>query len=805
ADYALWQRGWLQEEAIGSQLRYWQEQLAGAPALLKLPTDHPRPAMQRFVGAQQRMRLSAEVLQELKALSQREGVTLFMTLLAAFQVLLLRYTGQEDLVVGIPIANRSRQELEGLIGFFVNTLALRTDLSGHPSFRQVLQRVREVALQAYAHQDVPFEKVVEMLELERSLSYTPLFQVFFSLQNMPMSELELAGLSWQPLELEQRTARFDLSLVLTESAQGLACSLEYNTDLFEAATISRLLGHWHTLLEEVVLCINRPIGQIPLLTTAEREQQLLLWNATDNFFPAPYSLAQLFEQQVERTPDAVALIFERQQVTYRVLDQYANRLAHYLSRLGVVPDQFVGVAMERSLELVVALLGILKAGGAYLPLDPNYPSERLAYMLEDSRPVLLLTQRSLRAHLPATTIPVLCLDQLWETSDVEPDGPLAISQHPEHLAYVIYTSGSTGQPKGTMITQRGICNSLQWMQETYQLTERDCILQKTSLSFDPSVWEFFWPLLTGARLVLARPEGQADHAYLFDVLAQEEVTTLNFAPSELRLFVEEQGWEQAWSVRRVMCGGEALPAGLQERFSVQRNARLSNLYGPTEATIEASFWPCEAWEQGIVPIGRPIHNVNLYVLDAYQEPVPIGVVGELYIGGIGLARGYHQRPDLTAERFVPHPFSQESGQRLYRTGDLVRYRADGVLMFQGRIDEQVKLRGFRIEPGEIEAILRTHPSVRDALVMLHEARALVAYVTTHEQVSSSQLQEHLRAHVPDYMVPSLMIMLEAFPLTRNGKVDRRALPVPEWTDLRGSEAYIQPRTPLEELLAHIWA
>ncbi|HEY4388384.1 MAG TPA: amino acid adenylation domain-containing protein, partial [Ktedonobacteraceae bacterium] len=1079
-------------------------------------------------------------------LARQQQVTFNTLLQGAWAYVLSRYSGQTDVVFGQVVSGRSAPLLgiERLIGLFINTLPVRVQVRNGEQIGVWLHHLQAQQLEQQHYEHTSLVQVRAWSQVPPAHS---LFESLLVFENYPVE----AALHRQPehIQVQAMQAReqtnYPLNIIVVPM-DGLTIQISYDRQRFLPATIQRLLQHLQTVLQQLVTRPEARLADIVFLTPAERKQLLEEWIPAPVALPQPPCLAQHFAQQVERTPDAVAVICEQQQITYRALDRRANQLAHYLRRQGVGPDQFVGVALERSLELVVALLGILKAGGAYLPLDPDYPSDRLAYMLEDARPVLLLTQHSLQARLPETNMPMLSLDQLWETLRAEPESALAIPIHPEHLAYVIYTSGSTGRPKGTMITQQGVCNSLQWMQATYPLAARDCVLQKTSLSFDPSVWELFWPLLVGARLTLARPGGHADHGYLLGLLAQEEVTTLNFAPAELRLFVEEPGWEQAVSVRRVMCGGEALPSELLQRFSVQKYAQLSNLYGPTEATIEVSFWICEAqnggegivpierpgangqsymldvnatdkpflstyslsqlfeqqvkrtpdavalifeqqqmtycvldrranqlahslrrlgvgpdqfvgvalerslelvvvllgilkaggaylpldpnhpserlaymledaqpallltqrslqaqlpstniplfcldqlwemlsaepestpaillqpehlayviytsgstgrpkgvmgthraslnrfhwmwqrypfgpaevccqktnlsfvdavWEifgpllQGVtlvimaddvvkdpahlrrllerqavtrivlvpsllrvlledeqalqrqlhrltywvssgeplalevaqrfrrclpearllnlygssevtadvtyyevtdldmlfsVPIGRPIANTQLYVLDTQHDLVPVGVTGELYIGGVGLARGYHRRPELTAERFIPHPFSQMPGQRLYRTGDLVRYRADGVLEFQGRIDAQVKLRGFRIELGEVEAVLRVHPEVRDVVVLLREETEgrsyLVAYVIAQaegEGVTVAQLQAHMRMFVPEHMVPAFMILLDAFPLTPHGKVDRRALPLPDrqHNDL---ESYCAPQTP----------
>ncbi len=855
ADYAVWQRQWLQGEILEGQLAYWQQQLSGAPgrrpapSLLELPTDRPRPAVQTDAGSKLSLLLSPALLQELKRVSLRAGATLFMTLLAAFQVLLMRYSGQQDIVVGTPIAGRGQAGLENLIGFFVNTLVLRSDLSGNPSFRQLLTRVREVALQAYAHQDLPFEKLVESLQVERSLSHSPLFQVFFALQNVPDPDVTLAGITFRQLEREHSTTLFDLSLVLIEKEGGLLTEVEYSTDLFNAATITRLLNHWQVLLEAIVSDPEQSIETLPLLTSGEREQLLVRWNATARDFPSDLCLHQLIEQQVERTPEAIAVVFEEQQVTYQQLNDQANQLAHRLLREGIGPDVLIGVCMERSLELVVALLAVLKAGGAYVPLDPNYPQERLTFLLADARVPFVLTQDHLRDQLFPITIRTICVE-LEACSPEHADNPNCWAQ-PENLAYLIYTSGSTGKPKGAMNTHRGICNRLLWMQSTYQLTPSDRVLQKTPFSFDVSVWEFFWPLMTGACLIIARPEGHQDPTYLRMLIAVQRVTMLHFVPSMLQAFLRDEsiGYklrpENYTSLRQVVCSGEALSLELQAHFfaHVAEEVQLHNLYGPTEAAIDVTFWQCQRAvgdcirsDRG-VPIGHPIANTQIYLLDKNLLPVPIGITGEVYIGGVNLARGYWNRADLTAERFVPHPFvgtgsaqgtiptaPVRSGERLYRSGDLARYRPDGAIEYLGRIDQQVKLRGFRIELGEIEATLRAYPAVQDAVVVLQEEseawQYLVAYVVprTGESLTTvgagqaqgtaptgPALQGHLREQLPDYMVPTRVVFLETMPLTPNGKVDRKALPVSDRSQFPEGTEIVAPQTPLQEQLALIWA
>jgi amino acid adenylation domain-containing protein len=809
-DFARWQRQWLKDKVLDSQLGYWKQQLTDGPPVLELPIDRPRPAVPTYRGASESLVLPQSLVRTLTALGQQEQATLFMTLLAGFQTLLGRYTGRDDVAVGTPIAGRSRVETEPLIGVFVNTLVLRTDLSGNPTFRELLRRVRQVALGAYAHQDLPFARLVEELRPERTLTHNPLFQVMFVLQNMPRETLEMTGLILNRLEVESGAAMFDWTLTLRDGGDGLHATLEYDTDLFDAATIERLLGHYRTLLEGAVADPDRHLADLPLLTEGERQQILVEWNRTHTAYPRDRCVHQLFEAQVERTPDAVAVVFEEQRLTYRELNARANQLAHRLRCLGVGPDGLVGVCMERSPGLVVGLLGVLKAGGAYVPLDPEHPSERLAFMVSDAQPPVLLTQSSLLDRLPTPTVPVVCLDRDGPALALESTAAPSVSLAPDHLAYAIYTSGSTGRPKAALNTHQGICNRLLWMQQAYRLTPADCVLQKTPYSFDVSVWEFFWPLLAGVRLVLARPGGHRDPDYLVSLIETEQITICHFVPSMLRAFLEKPDLQpRCRSLREVFCSGEALSEDLQERFFAQISAGLHNLYGPTEASIDVSFWDCQRGSRGHIPIGRPVANTQLYVLDQRRRPVPVGVSGELYIGGVQLARGYHNRPELTAERFLPNPFA--SGRRLYRTGDRARWRPDGNLEFLGRLDDQVKLRGFRIELGEIGAALGQHPQVRQAVVLLREDRPgdkrLVAYVVPRGEArpTAAEFRRFLGQQLPEYMIPTAFLFLSDLPLTTNGKVDTRALPAPEMDRAEPADAFAEPRTRAEEVMAALWA
>jgi amino acid adenylation domain-containing protein/non-ribosomal peptide synthase protein (TIGR01720 family) len=810
ADFAVWQRSWLQGSVFSRQLKYWKEQLAGLPPTLELPTDHPRPEVQTFRGAIESSVLPQSLADDLKAICRSEGVTLYMLMLAAFQVLLYRYTGQNDIAIGSPIANRNRKEVEGLIGFFINTLVMRTDLSGGPSFRQVLKRVREVTLGAYAHQDLPFEKLVEELKPVRDLSRQPLFQVMFAFQNTPTTKLEVAGLNFTGLEVDKKTVQFDWNVAMQEIDRGIILEWQYNTDLFEADTVRRMIGHLRHLLESIAARPEQPIAELELLPEAERTRLLRGLNDTAAEYRRELCVHELFEQQVERTPTAIALVSGAEELTYAELNSRANQLAHYLRERGVRADTPVGVCLERSAEMVVALLGVLKAGGCYVPLDPEYPRERLSFMLADSRVRLLLTQRRVAGALPQHAAEEVRLDADWEEIAQSPDMNLAAAAAPESLAYIIYTSGSTGRPKGVMIPRRALHNHMAWMLSRFPLTSEDAVIQKTPFSFDASVWEFYAPLLTGARLVMAEPGGHYDPEYLVQLIAAQGVTTLQVVPSLLERLLEEVEPGRCRSLRRVFCGGEALAARLVERFYERLGAELYNLYGPTEATIDATFWECApSPARRSIPIGAPVSNTQVYVLDAEMRLVPAGVSGELYIGGESLGRGYLNRPELTAERFVPHPFSSEPGARLYKTGDVVRWNDEGELEYLGRNDEQVKVRGYRIEVGEIEASLLEREEVGQAVVLVKEegrSKQLAAFVVPKggEHVDAKELRGHLQGRLPEYMVPASIAVVGEMPLTPNGKIDRQALLSVKAEAAERASRYAGARNGVEELLARVW-
>ncbi|NNB93287.1 amino acid adenylation domain-containing protein [Corallococcus exiguus] len=810
ADWAAWQKEWLQGAELERQLTYWKNRL-NPNALLELPQDKPRPALMSSKGERQVMHLSPALTQALKALGQREGRTLFVTLLSAFNVLLSRYTGQDDIVVGTPIAGRPRAEVEGLIGLFVNMLALRSDLSGKPTFKELLNRVHESTLDAYAHQDIPFERLVDALKPERHLSHSPIFQVMFVLQNAPMPTLEAPGLVMEAKPVDTGTTKYDLSLLLVDLPQGLRVIAEYSTDLFERSTAERLLGHYLTLLEGIVAQPDLPISRLPLLPSAERQRVLKDWNDTAVTHPKDATLTSLIEAQVARTPDAVALEFEGSHLTYRELDARANQLAHALRKHGVGPEVRVGLCVERSLEMVVGLLGTLKAGGAYVPLDPGYPQERLGWMLDDARPPVLLVQERLLARLPASDAKVVKLDTGWEETAREPTTAPAPTATPDSLAYIIFTSGSTGRPKGAMNAHGPVVNRLLWMQSAYRLTPQDVVLQKTPFSFDVSVWEFFWPLMTGAKLVVAKPGGHQDPGYLKSLIASASVTTLHFVPSMLQAFLDEPGVAECTSLKRVVCSGEALPLELKELcLRTLPGAGLHNLYGPTEAAVDVTFHACQANDgRRSVPIGRPVDNTRICILDAEFQPVPQGAAGELYIGGVQVGRGYLARPSLTAERFIPDPYATVPGARMYRTGDVARWLPDGEIEYLGRADFQVKIRGLRIELGEIESSLEKHPTVRQAVVLAREDRPgqkrLVAYVTGKDaKPEGAALRTYLLERLPEYMVPSNIVVLERMPLSPNGKADRKALPAPESGGADPSRPFVAPGTAIEQQIAQAW-
>ncbi|WP_333377629.1 amino acid adenylation domain-containing protein [Microcoleus sp. B4-D4] len=830
ADFAYWQRQQLQVELLKSQLAYWKQQLADLPPL-HLPTDRPRPPVQKFRGAIQTLAFSKSLTEALKALSRQENVTLFMTLMAVFKILLYRYSGQEDIPVATVTAGRNRPEIEGLIGYFLNTLILRTDLSGFPSFRQLLSREREVALGAYTYQELPFEKLVEELQPERRLGQNPLFQVLFILEP-PIATFDYTDWQINQMDIHIGTSKCDLFLQLEEKTEGIIGRFEYDTDLFDAATISRMVGHFITLLESIVANPDQSILKLSLLTIDE-QKQLINWNATGVNYSHNKCVHQLFETQVERTPDAVAVIFEGEQLTYRELNQRANQLAHHLRSLGVVPDTVVGICLERSLEMAIGLLGILKAGAAYLPLDPAYPQERIAYMLENAGVPVVLTQANLLPPLLEYGIPAICLDRGWKSIAQRPQDNPTTAVLPDHLAYVIYTSGSTGKPKGVAMSHRPLVNLIDWQLQNFAFPATKT-LQFAPISFDVSFQECFSSWCSGGTLVLISDMIRKDAVALLQLLQDEAIERL-FLPfialQHLAEVAEERG-TVPHSLREIMTAGEQLQISraIVNWFSQLKDCTLHNQYGPSESHVVTVFTLTglpENWPK-LPSIGRPIANAQIHILDSQLQPVPIGILGEIYIGGVSLANGYINRPDLTSQRFIASPSLnsnellvlnselEENSQftiqnsKLYKTGDLARYLPDGNIEYMGRMDDQVKIRGFRIELGEIETALGQHPNVLGVVVIVREDipgdKRLVAYIVVSKELaySANELRHFLQEKLPEYMIPNAFVFLEALPLTPSGKVNRRILPAPEGNREELETAFIAPRTPVEEKLAEIW-
>ena len=817
ADFALWQRRYLQGEVLEALLAHWQRTLAGAPPIVTLPTDYPRPAVQTFRGQSASFPVDASTTESLKSLSQQSKVTLFMTLLAAFQVLLSRYSGQDDIVVGSPIANRNRAETAGLIGYFVNILVLRTDLSGNPSFKEVLARVYQVALDAYSYQDLPFEMLVKALQPERSLSHTPLFQVMFVLQNAPTPELHLPNLTIRGFDLDIITSKFDVTMALQETEQGLIGFVEYNTDLFKPETIERLMGHYQQLLQAIAAAPERRLSELSILTPAE-QQQFTAWNRTQIDYPRDLCIHQLFEAQVKQTPEAIAVVSDRQHLTYHQLNIQANQLAHALQ---LEAETRVGICLERSVELLVAVLAVLKAGGTYVSLDPNYPPDRLSWMLEDAQVSVLLTHSTLIDRFADRQIQIICLDGNQEAIAPEHNPNLASTS--DHLAYIIYTSGSTGRAKGVMVEHRSLVNAYFAWRDAYRLPDLSSHLQMASFSFDVFTGDWVRALCSGTKLVLCPYEYLLEAKSLYALMQQQQIDTAEFSPAVLRNLMQylQDTQQRLDFMRMLVVGSDSFYVqeyqALQQLCSAQ--TCLINSYGVSEATIDSTYFEMTCIDNEsdyesanrLVPIGRPFANTQIYILDTALQPVPIGVTGELYLGGAGLARGYLNQPQLTQQRFIQHPM----GSRLYKTGDLACYRSDGTIELLGRSDYQVKLRGFRIELEEIEALLRQHPAVREAIATLQgeDDKRIVAYIVPNvpshtasdpEPSLTTSLRSFLKTKLPHYMLPGSFVLLDAMPLTPNGKIDRKVLPAPENPSRDVEESFVPPSTPIEQTLAELW-
>ncbi len=825
ADYALWQQKWLQAEQYNRQLEFWKKQLDGAPALLELPTDFPRPTVQRYRGAHCSAFLSADLTRKINALGKQENLTLFMTLLSAWQLLLSRYSGQEQIVVGTPIAGRTMTETENLIGFFVNTLPVRGDLSGNPTFRELLRRTGERALGAYANQELPFEKLVEELNPERSLSYAPLFQVMFALQNSQLADDNFTGLKLNYEKTSGQTAKFDLSLDVYEEADGLELRLEYDIDLFAAETVRQMLEHFRAILEAAVVKPEQPVANIQMLTELERRRMLVEWNSYDTEVP-PVCLHKLIEAHAENMPDATAVVWKNERLSYAELNRRANQLAHFLQKQGVKPETIVGVYVERSLEMIIGVLGVLKAGGAYLPLDSNYPAERLQHMVEDAAVSILITQENLQSKASEFAArQIIRLDSDWSAISNESVQNPVSDATPDNLAYVIFTSGSTGKSKGAMITHRNVVSAYAGWEDAYRLSALRNHLQMASFSFDVFTGDLTRALCSGAALVLCPTEFLLEPEKMEQLMRREKTECGDFVPAVIRPLIEylENSGQKLDFMRVVAVGSDIWQMEEYRRLRrvCRQDALVINSYGITETTIDSTYFEMTAEDEsveGIIPIGRPYANTKLYVLDAERNLVPARVPGELYIGGNGVARGYLNRPELTAEKFIEWTAPAELGNgetgtsqlRLYRTGDLARRRHDGTIEILGRADYQVKLRGYRVELGEIEATISRHPAVNQCVVALREDipgnKQLVAYLTTKEnEVDSAELRRHVKSFLPEYMAPSAFVLMKEWKLTPNGKIDRRQLPAPEESFVSAETEYVAPRTPQEEKLVEIWS
>jgi amino acid adenylation domain-containing protein len=806
-DFTIWQEKRLNQEFLAKKLSYWQTKLADNLSTLELKTDFPRPNNFSYEGDNENLILSDSLTNSLVSLTQKKGVTLFMVFLATFQALLYRYTSQEKINVGVPIAGRNRKEIEGLIGLFMNTIVFCSDFSHDPTFNELLADVKQVSLEAYSHQELPFDKLVEVLKPNRDKNRWPIFQVLFNFRNLPTQQpqkensllIEKFNCPWGMI------GGLDLILEITNISQQFHCKFTYPTQLFQQSTIQLLVQHFKLLLENAVAQPDKPLNQLNLLTDEERNKILRTWNSTQKHYPKSFCIHELFEQQVLKTPNNIAVVFEGEQLTYSQLNEEANQLAHYLKEKIITSNVTIGICIERSLEMIIGILAIIKAGCIYVPLDPEYPQERLNFMIEDSNIAALLTQNHLKPKLSNYQGLIITLDEdkyLWSEANKENLSPqLELNDN----LYIIYTSGTTGKPKGVIVTHRGACNHLHWRHNYFPLTTSDKVLQKASLNFDDSFWEIFEPLTIGAQLILAPPYQHAEIQYLINTIIKNKVTTLCLVPSLLQVFLENPHASKCTTLKRVTTGGERLSVKVQEKFFQVLNADLYNGYGATETTIAVCYWKCQPNQAySTVPIGKPINNTQVYILNSHLQPLPVGITGELYIAGDGLARGYLNRPDLTAQKFINNPFGD--GQ-LYKTGDLARYLPDGNIEFIGRIDEQIKIRGFRVELGEIENNLLEHSNIKETVVVALEneqgEKYLVAYLITNESLKITEIRDYLTQKLPNYMLPSAFVFLDEFPLTPNGKIDKKALPKPDFENNRENE-FIAPSNDIEIKLAQIW-
>jgi len=820
ADYAVWQREWLQGEVLEKHLNYWRTQLAGAPMLLELPTDRPRPAAQSFEGARQFLKCPDGMLENFKSVCRLEGTTLFMTMLAAFGTLLYRWSGQEDMLIGTPVSGRNRTEVEPLIGYFSNSVVLRVAMGGDPTFRELTKRVKEVALSAYSHQDLPFEKLVVEMQPQRDLSYSPMYQVMFSVGEHKDLGLELPGLEISPIIIDRGIAKFDMTLGMTEFRKDLMCNIEYCSALFEASTMQRLAGHFQTLLEGIVANPDRHISELPMLSAEDRHQFVFGWNDSHRDYPRDVFVSHLFERQAESTPDATAVVYEDRRLSYRELNERANQLGHFLKKRGVGPEVRVAVCVERSLEMIVGVMGVIKAGGAYVPLDAMYARERLTIIMQDAECPVVLTQESMLESVAKTGAEVIALDRDWHRiANERKDNPKHQTTW-DSLAYVVYTSGSTGVPKGVMITHGGLVNQYRAYEESYELrSPGDSWLYMANFSFDVFSSDLTRSLCSGGKMVICPMELLLNPAGLYGLMLREKIDCAEFVPAVLRTLTAhlQETNQKLDFMRLLVCSSDAWSmADCRAVLQVCGNKpRVINAYGVTEATIDSTYLdidsPAMLQGGGFVPIGHPFPNTRTYVLDRHMEPCPIGVPGVLYIGGAGVARGYLNRPELNAEKFVLDPFSNEPGARLYNSGDAARYLPDGNIEFLGRTDNQVKIRGFRIELGEIEAVLGQHPTVKQAVVVARELSpgdlGLVAYVVPleRENIDIATLRTFIKGKLPAYMLPSAFEVLEKIPLNANRKVDRKALPAPQKKSADLVRDFVAPRSETEEKLAKIWS